>query len=79
MKTDIDKIAQSIITGLDRLNNTTSTTVKISQNYNRIRKEIILEHLRHISAHAVDAESRCVHPNGYIKSVRICGLCGEQM
>ena len=21
----------------------------------------------------------CVHPRGYIKSVRICGLCGEQM
>ena len=26
-----------------------------------------------------DAESRCVHPQGYIKSVRICGLCGEQL
>jgi len=24
-------------------------------------------------------ESRCSHPQGYIKSVRICGLCGEQM
>ncbi len=27
---------------------------------------------------AADAE-RCVHPQGYIKSVRICGLCGEQL
>ena len=29
---------------------------------------------------AVEADAkRCVHPQGYIKSVRICGLCGEQM
>ena len=21
---------------------------------------------------------KCTHPHGYIKSVRICGLCGEQ-
>jgi len=27
----------------------------------------------------VDAEKSCTHPNGYIKSVRICGLCGEQL
>ena len=27
---------------------------------------------------AADAE-RCVHPQGYIKSIRVCGLCGEQL
>ncbi len=27
---------------------------------------------------AADAE-RYVHPQGYIKSVRVCGLCGEQL
>ncbi len=27
---------------------------------------------------AADAE-RCVHPQGYIKSVRVCGLCGEEL
>ena len=30
------------------------------------------------SAIEADAES-CVHPRGYIKSVQICGLCGEQL
>jgi len=24
------------------------------------------------------AAKKCTHPQGYIKSVRICGLCGEQ-
>lgn len=23
--------------------------------------------------------AKCTHPTGYIKSVRICGLCGEQL
>jgi hypothetical protein len=26
----------------------------------------------------MDAE-KCVHPTGYIKSARVCGLCGEQV
>jgi len=31
--------------------------------------------------HAIhsDGKGRCVHPRGYIKSVRVCGLCGEQV
>ena len=24
-------------------------------------------------------DKKCTHPRGYIKSVRICGLCGEQL
>ncbi len=78
MKIKIDEIAQSILTGLDRLNNNTNTVTKISPRYDQMRKEIILEHLRHLSAVEADAE-KCVHPQGYIKSIRICGLCGEQM
>ena len=23
-------------------------------------------------------DAKCTHPKGYIKSIRICGLCGEQ-
>ncbi len=38
--------------------------------------EEIAENLQ--SGVEADAE-RCVHPQGYIKSVRICGLCGEQL
>jgi len=26
-----------------------------------------------------DSADKCTHPTGYIKSVRICGLCGEQL
>ena len=25
------------------------------------------------------ADKECTHPKGYIKSVRICGACGEQL
>jgi len=29
--------------------------------------------------HEVRQTIECVHPKGYIKFVRICGLCGEQL
>ena len=28
---------------------------------------------------AADRAAKCVHPKGYIKSVRVCGLCGKQL
>lgn len=27
----------------------------------------------------IQPTKKCVHPKGYIKSVRICGFCGEQL
>jgi len=45
--------------------------------YNVVSVE--LEDATLTSAMHSDGEGRCVHPKGYIKSVRICGLCGEQV
>ena len=26
-----------------------------------------------------EGKTDCTHPRGYVKSVRVCGLCGEQL
>lgn len=26
-----------------------------------------------------EPDNNCVHPRGYIKSIRVCGLCGKQV
>ena len=42
------KIAESIVKGLDRLTNITTTIDKCSHNYHQMQVEIVLEHLRQL-------------------------------
>lgn len=48
---------------------------------NHLRKLALEENYMKINTHCLSRlvnPEKCTHPKGYIKSARICGLCGEQ-
>lgn len=54
-------IAESIIKGLDNLDNHTKMTDKICHKYHDMRIEIVLEHLRHLTNSSNRAADDCDH------------------
>ena len=48
-----------------------------------MEKDLILRHLRTFTGDQIQQENApdkiCTHPRGYIRTLRICGLCGEQV